>query len=197
MLPMTLCFPLHLSGLTKAILQLATITAVALTFVLASPALADSVKARAADEAAIRKLVAEQTEAWNRSDAAAWSKDFAPEAEFINIVGTVFSGRAEIQKRHAFVFDTLFKGSRTQVTVSRVAFLGNEVAVVDMEHLVTGYGGLPPGVQPTESGVLKTRMRYVMRKTGKKWEIFAGQNTDVKPAPSPAATPPQAAPSGR
>jgi uncharacterized protein (TIGR02246 family) len=175
----------------KTFFQLMTTAAVALTFVLAPPAMADSAKARGTDEAAIRKLVADQAEAWNRSDAAAWSKDFAPDAEFINIVGTVFKGRAEIETRHAFVFDTLFKGSRTQVTVTRVIFLGGDVAVTDMEHIVTGYAGLPPGVQPTEAGVLKTRMRYVMKKNGKRWEIVAGQNTDVKPTPAPGTSRPQ------
>lgn len=181
----------------RAFFQLVTTAAMALMFVLAPPAIADSARARSLDEAAIRKLVAAQAEAWNRSDAAAWSKDFAPDAEFINVVGTVFKGRAEIESRHAFVFGTLFKGSRTEVTVTRVAFLGGDVAVTDMEHVVTGYAGLPPGVQPTEAGVLKTRMRYVMRKNGKRWEIFAGQNTDVKPAPGPGATRPQGTPTGQ
>jgi uncharacterized protein (TIGR02246 family) len=161
---------------------LATATVVALTFVLASPARAQAAQGQNADEAALRKLVAEQTEAWNRSDARAWSKDFTQDAAFINIVGSVFTGREEIEKRHAFIFNTLFKGSRTEVTVTRLAFIDKAVAVVDMEHVVTGFAGLPPGIQATEPGVLKTRMRYVMKKTGKKWEIVAAQNTDVKPA---------------
>jgi len=170
----------------RTLFSLVTAVAVALSFVLAPPALAQSAKAHAADEAAIRKLVDAQTEAWNRSDAAAWSKDFAPDAAFINIAGGVFNGRPEIEKRHAFVFDTLFKGSRTQVTVTRLVFVDANVAVVDMEHVVTAFTGLPPGVQPTEPGVLKTRMRDVMKKAGKTWQIVAGQNTDVKPAPAPA-----------
>jgi uncharacterized protein (TIGR02246 family) len=177
--------------------RMVTALAVAMMFVLAPPAAADSAKARSTDEAAIRALVATQAEAWNRSDAAAWSRDFAPDAEFINIAGTVFKGRAEIESRHAFVFNTLFKGSRTQVTVTRVLFLGGDVAVTDMEHRVTGYSGLPPGVQPTEPGVLKTRMRYVMKKSGKRWEVVAGQNTDVKPAPAPGAPKPPEAPAGQ
>ena len=161
--------------------------AVALTFVLAPSVQADAAKGRAADEAALRKLVADQTEAWNRLDAAAWCKDFAEDATFINILGTVLVGRPEIQQRHAAIFDTLFKGSRTEVTVTRVLFVDNAVAVVDMDHAVTGYAGLPPGVQVTEPGVLKTRMRFVLKKTGKAWRIVAGQNTDVKPAPAKAA----------
>jgi len=114
----------------RTFFQLVTAVAVALTFTLAPPVHA-AAKGRGADEAALRKLVADQTEAWNRSDAAAWSRDFAEDAAFINIVGTVFNGREEIQKRHAAIFESLFKGSRTEVTVTRVLFVDNAVAVVE------------------------------------------------------------------
>ncbi|HEX8701410.1 MAG TPA: SgcJ/EcaC family oxidoreductase [Myxococcaceae bacterium] len=145
-------------------------------------------EARGQDEAAIRQLVAAQTEAWNRHDAAAWSKDFAPDADFVNIVGSVFQGRAEIEQRHAGIFASIFKESRTQVTVRKLVFLGPEAAVVDMDHEVTGHSGLPPGVQNTDaSGTLRTRMKYVLRKSAGKWQIVAGQNTDVKPAPKGTA----------
>lgn len=174
--------------------QVATLAAVLLSLVLVPPAFAKApAGAHEREEATLRKLVADQAEAWNRQDAVAWSKDFAPDAEFINIVGTIFSGRADIEKRHAAIFATLFKGSRTQVTVRKVLFLDNDVAVLDMEHRVSGYVGLPPGVQPTVPGELRTQMRYVLKRENGQWRIVAGQNTDVKPAPTQA--PASAAPS--
>ena len=158
---------------------------------LVAPEVARADEPRGKDETVLRQLVAAQTEAWNRHDAAAWSKDFAPDADFVNIVGTVFQGKAEIEKRHAGIFASIFKTSRAQVTVRRIAFLGPDVAIVDTDHEVTGHSGLPPGVQNTdESGTLRTRMRYVMRKTQGTWQIAAGQNTDVKPAPKGSAAPP-------
>ncbi|GHG75516.1 SgcJ/EcaC family oxidoreductase [Comamonas sp. JC664] len=134
-------------------------------------------------EAAILQLVSDQTEAWNRQDAAAWSKDFATDAAFINIVGTVFEGRDEIQRRHAGIFESIFKGSQSQVTVRKVTFIQDGLAIVDTTHEVTGHPGLPPGVQNTEPGVLRTQMRYVMKAVDGQWRILAGQNTDVKPRP--------------
>lgn len=164
--------------------------AVMLSLVLV-PVAARADKARGQDEAALRQLVAAQAEAWNQHDATAWSKDFAPDADFVNIVGTVFQGREEIAKRHAGIFASIFKTSRTVVTVRRIVFLGPDVAIVDMDHEVTGHGGLPPGVQNTdESGTLRTRMKYVMKKAKGAWQIAAGQNTDVKPAPKGSAAPP-------
>ncbi|WP_425442958.1 SgcJ/EcaC family oxidoreductase [Stigmatella aurantiaca] len=135
------------------------------------------------DQAALQGLVTAQAEAWNQGDAAAWSKDFTEDATFINIVGTVFEGRAQIEERHAAIFATVFKGSRTQVTVQKILFPEANIAVVDAVHEVTGHSRLPPGVQNTEAGLLRTRMRYVMKKGSGQWRIVAGQNTDVKPAP--------------
>ncbi len=141
-------------------------------------------RAAQGEEAALRQLLTEQAEAWNQGDATAWSKDFAPEARFINIAGMAFNGRQEIEQRHAAIFASFFKGSRSQVTVQTVRFLGPEVAVVDTEHEVTGYQGLPPGIRATDaSGALRTRMRYVLTKVSKKWRIVAGQNTAILPLP--------------
>jgi uncharacterized protein (TIGR02246 family) len=144
--------------------------------------------ALSADEAALRKLVAEQVEAWNRGDAKAWSKDFAADADFVNIFGGVFQGREQIEERHAKVFAGFLKGTRAEVTVRRLVFVVEGVAVLDTEHVVTGYKELPPPVQAVD-GALRTRMRYVMKKGPEGWKIVAGQNTDVKAPPAPKAPP--------
>ncbi|MGE6763252.1 SgcJ/EcaC family oxidoreductase [Corallococcus interemptor] len=133
----------------------------------------------------LRQLVKAQTEAWNVHDAAAWTRDFTDDADFINIAGTVFQGRAEIETRHAAIFASIFKTSHAEVTVRKIHFPSDDIAVVDTMHEVTGHTGLPPGVQNTEEGLLRTQMRYVLKRTQNQWRIVSGQNTDVKPAPRP------------
>jgi uncharacterized protein (TIGR02246 family) len=152
------------------------------------PAAAEQGKARSTDETAIRAMMAAQADAWNRGDAAAWSKDFAQDADFVNIFGMVFSGRKEIEERHAGIFASIFKGSQSAVTVRRVVFLTPRLAIVDSDHVVTGYGALPPTLHPVD-GAVRTRMKYVMRKGPKGWVIVAAQNTEMKPLPArqPAA----------
>ena len=141
-------------------------------------------KARAADDAAIRALLAAQVEAWNRGDAAAWSKPFAQDADFVNIFGMVFTTRKEIEERHTTVFATIFKGTHTAVTVRRLGFLTPRLAIVDTDHVVTGYGALPATLHPVD-GAVRTRMRYVMQKGRTGWSIVAAQNTEIKPQPAP------------
>ncbi len=157
---------------------------IALLLALALAPAAHGEEPRNPEEATIRQMVADQAEAWNRQDAKAWSKHFAPDADFVNIFGMVFQGRTEIEARHAAIFATIFKGSRTQVTIRRLVFPAPDLALVDTEHAVTGYSGLPPTVHPTgEPAALRTRMKYVMKKAHGQWTIIAGQNTDVKPPP--------------
>jgi uncharacterized protein (TIGR02246 family) len=153
-------------------------------------AVASPGKARSADDAAIRAMLAAQAEAWNRGDAATWSKPFAQDADFVNIFGMVFTTRKEIEDRHAAIFVSIFKGSHTTVEVRRMVFLTPRLAVVDTDHVVTGYGALPATLHPVD-GALRTRMKYVMQKRGTGWSIIAAQNTELKPppAPRPAAAP--------
>jgi len=144
------------------------------------------------DEATLRQMVAAQAEAWNRGDATAWTQDFAEDSDFVNIFGMVFNSRKQIEERHAAIFATIFKGSRTEVTVRRLVFLGKDkdVAVVDTDHSVTGYGKLPPTIHPTgQPKALRTHMKYVLKKVDGRWWIVAGQNTDVKPKPGAKKNP--------
>jgi uncharacterized protein (TIGR02246 family) len=139
-------------------------------------------------DADIRALIAAQAEAWNRHDATAWASRFVPNAEFINILGTPFSGKAAIDGITARVFATIFKDSRDSVTVQKIVLLTPDVAIAHYEHAVSGYTALPPGIQPSEmgtdgKGVLRTRMVYVLqRQADGKWMIVNGQNTAILPA---------------
>src|SRR5262245_5959215 len=52
------------------------------------------------DEAAIRKIVQAEVEAWNRGDATAYSNHFAGDGTFTNIRGQFFNGYDAFLKQH-------------------------------------------------------------------------------------------------
>jgi uncharacterized protein (TIGR02246 family) len=139
-------------------------------------------------DAEIRAIIAEQAAAWNRHDAAAWASRFVPSAEFINILGTPFSGKPAIEGITTRIFASIFKESRDSVTVQKIIYVTPELAIAHYEHAVSGYTALPPGIQPSEvgadgKGVLRTRMVYVLHKgVDEKWMIVNGQNTAILPA---------------
>jgi uncharacterized protein (TIGR02246 family) len=142
-------------------------------------------------EPAIRRLLAEQSEAWNRHDAHAWVAPFSDDAEFVNIVGMLLEGRAEIERRHAEIFKAIFARSRVVVTVRKVQELGTGAALAETDYELRDYDRLPPGIQPTDpDGTLRTRLKYVFERAPSGWRIVSAQNTAVLPMrPPPPPTP--------
>jgi uncharacterized protein (TIGR02246 family) len=135
-------------------------------------------------DAAIRHALAQQAEAWNRHDAKAWVASFAEDADFVNIVGMLLQGRAEIERRHADLFASIFAKSTVVVTTRKVQALGNDGAVAETDYELRGYDRLPPGIQATDAdGTLRTRLKYVWRRTETGWQIVSAQNTAVFPQP--------------
>jgi uncharacterized protein (TIGR02246 family) len=138
-------------------------------------------------DAEIRTIIHAQEAAWNRHDAVAWASAFTPDAEFINIAGTPFAGRAAIEGITTRIFTTFFRLSRDTVTVQNIVVITPDVAVAQYVHAVSGYTALPKGIGPTEpgadgKGVLRTRMTYVLHRTGAHtWSIVHGQNTTILP----------------
>ena len=140
-----------------------------------------------AAELVIRRLLEEQSNAWNRHDADAWVTPFSEDAEFVNILGTLLEGRAEIARRHAEIFKSIFARSRVVVSVRRLRILGESAAIAETDYELRDYDRLPPGIQPTDAdGTLRTRLKYVFERSPAGWRIVAAQNTAVLPARAPA-----------
>ena len=148
-------------------------------------------------EPVIRAALARQAEAWNQHDAKAWVAEFSEDAEFINILGMSLQGRAEIERRHAEIFRTIFARSRVVVTTRKVRVLGASAALAETDYELRDYDRLPPGIRPTDAdGTLRTRLKYVWEARPEGWRIVSAQNTAILPAPPPPPPPvPSAAPS--
>jgi uncharacterized protein (TIGR02246 family) len=136
-------------------------------------------------ESVIRETLTQQAQAWNHHDAKAWVAAFSDDAEFINILGTSLVGRAEIEKRHAEIFASIFAHSRVVVTTRKLRMLGATAALVETDYALSGYDRLPPGIRPTDAdGTLRTRLKYVWTFDHEQWRIVAAQNTAILPAPA-------------
>ncbi len=128
--------------------------------------------------------MARQAEDWNRHDARAWSEPFTEDADFVNILGMLFKGRSEIERRHADLFGSIFKQSRVVVTTRKVRSLGPTSALAETDYELRGYDRLPPGLRPTDAdGTLRTRLKYVLTLTPDGWRIVSAQNTAIAPLP--------------
>lgn len=52
------------------------------------------------DRAAIHEAIKDYVESWNHRGGKGFGNDFTEDADFVNIVGMHFSGKAEIEFRH-------------------------------------------------------------------------------------------------
>jgi uncharacterized protein (TIGR02246 family) len=150
-----------------------------------SPLLGCDASTSAPAEPAIRKALEQQAQAWNQHDAKAWSASFADDADFVNILGMLFQGRQEIERRHADLFGSIFARSQVVVTTRKVRPVGKTGAVAETDYELRNYDRLPPGIRPTDpDGTLRTRLKYVWELKPEGWRIVSAQNTAVLPPPS-------------
>jgi uncharacterized protein (TIGR02246 family) len=131
----------------------------------------------------ISEILREQTEAWNRSDAVAWAKDFTDDCDFVNLRGGILHGRADLTASIAASFQAAMKGSQLSLTLRQLNLLTPDIALVDTDYDLSGITGVLPGVAVID-GVLNTRLKYVAVRRHGHWHFIAGQNTVVLPSPA-------------
>lgn len=134
------------------------------------------------DSLRIAAVLADLDSAWQTGDADRWVAHYAKDARFINVSGTLMTDTAVLRSRLDAIFRGMFHGSRHVGTLRHLLVLGPDAVVVDEDIEITGFSALPGGVEASAPGVLRTRMRHVLRRAGGGWVIVASQNTAVAAA---------------
>jgi hypothetical protein len=75
-----------------------------------------------------------------------------------------------------------FAQSTQVVTLRRLEYLTGTVMMADLDAVLTGFGGLPPGLRATSEGTVRSRVRWVLTKREGEWQIVAQQLTPLPPA---------------
>lgn len=135
---------------------------------------------QAADEAAVRAVASSFVDTWNRHDMQAFAAVFADDADFVNVIGLWWQGRAEIQREHEALHATRMKNSYLAANETAVRFLRPDVAVVHVRWELVGDTGLEGEPLPPRKGILT----QVLAKQGDRWLITSAQNTDILPLPN-------------
>jgi uncharacterized protein (TIGR02246 family) len=122
--------------------------------------------------------------AWDAAwgDAAAFAALYTEDAEFIDPIANIYSGREEIRALHAFLFSGPFAGTSQTSELRRVVFLTGTTALVRLDVALTGFSVLPPGLPETEPGVVRTVVQWVVVKHRGEWLILSQHMTLVPPA---------------
>ena len=150
--------------------------------------LANRVLAASNDVEDVRTVVAGYTTAWNRHDSDAFGKLFAPDADFVNVTGLLWTGRESIQAQHAYIHGAIpadspgfseedrryygiFKNSTMKFDPVDVRFLRKEVAIARVKWELLG----DPRTQNPRRGMFM----FVLTRQRVEWVIAAAQNTEI------------------
>jgi len=125
--------------------------------------------------AEVNRIVAAFAETWNWHDMAAFAELFAPDAEFVNVVGIWWKGREEIRKAHEFTHSTMFRNSRLTMLEISVRFPAPQFAIARSRWKLEGHVGPDGAALPARNGILVN----VLADAFGKWLIIDSQNTDI------------------
>ena len=138
------------------------------------------------DVVAIRELQAQQADAWNRHDAAAYARLFTADGEVVNVLGWLWSTPDEIASKLNDAFAFVFRDSRLTITETRVRLLAPTIAVAHVWWTMDGAKSPPGAPAPPREGV----QLQVLSKQSGHWLIASFQNTNRLPEqPFPKAPP--------
>jgi len=125
--------------------------------------------------AEVTKVVQAFAQCWNRHDMDAFAELFSEDAEFVNVVGLWWKGRAEIKAAHEFTHQTIFKNSRLTIAEVSTRFPAPGIAIARCRWNLEGHV-TPTGTPlPERNGVLLN----VLRQESGGWSIIDAQNTDI------------------
>jgi uncharacterized protein (TIGR02246 family) len=124
---------------------------------------------------AVTQVVNRFAECWNKHDMHAFGELFAPDAEFVNVVGLWWKGREEIRRAHEFTHAGMFKNSTLTISDVAVRFPAPGIAIARSRWILEGHVA-PDGAElPPRTGILLN----VLAGHEGAWWIIDAQNTDI------------------
>lgn len=129
-----------------------------------------------ADRQAIQEVIQDYTDSWNQRACKGFGNGFTEDADFVNIFGMHFKGKAEIEKRHIQIMQNFLKDSSLEIlnTQLREAQPGVVIALVRWRC----HGFRNPRADLSKPGETREGVfTQVFIHPGSKWEITASQNT--------------------
>jgi uncharacterized protein (TIGR02246 family) len=129
----------------------------------------------------VRQVVSEFAATWNRHDMDAMHDLCTADAEWINIVGMHWRGRAAVYKGHDALHKTTF--AKTDMTIEDVKPRAIAPGVICAVATMT-FG---PHVDPTGREIidLETMGSFVLTSDGDTWKIAHFHNTIIDPIARP------------
>lgn len=128
---------------------------------------------RAADEAAIKTVLAASYKAWEAGDAEGMVADYTEDASAI-MTGSLRDSRDVIRRNMALAFEGPLKGTSTYNKQLSIRFIGRDGAIAISESAI-----LFPGETGVPDDPRKVNATWVFEKRDGRWLIAAYHNSPV------------------
>jgi len=129
------------------------------------------------EQHAVQVILSTLAESWEAGDGVRFASVFAPDADFINIVGMHAKGRGRIAAHAGQLFTGVYAGSRLTLEATDTRKLSADIA-----HVIVGSSlHLPDGPRAGEN---RSIANFVLARTADGWEIAAFHNTPIVRASS-------------
>ncbi len=119
---------------------------------------------------------------WNSHDMAMYAAPFAEDADFVNVLGIHWHGRANIEARHVELHRKIFRNSSLKMLSCNLRPIAPGVALAHVKWEMTGHE-TPPSAPftPYRQGLITA----VFVEQDGRWSIASSHNTDIVPVSLP------------
>jgi uncharacterized protein (TIGR02246 family) len=131
----------------------------------------------AEDESAVRAIVSEFANTWNRHDMKAMHDLDTEDVEWVNVVGHHWRGKATVYKGHVAIHKGMEAKTSASVDTAMIRSIAPDVAVA----VATMHFGVFAPPYRGEGVATKTRASFTMVKRDGLWKIAHFQNTVIDP----------------
>ena len=140
------------------------------------------------DEAAIKTVIVQMTEGFNKHDAEASTRMYQPDADFVSVRGEMGLGREAAEKTLRRIFETRAKAAALKTEEVQIRFIRPDVALA---HVTNELSGLVAADGQNLPSHRELSLRVFVKDDGV-WRLASFQNTMLNPFPgaSPASSKP-------
>ena len=140
------------------------------------------------DEVAIKNVIVQMTEGFNKHDAEASTRMYQPDADFVSARGEMGLGREAAEKTLRRIFETRAKTAALKTEEVQIRFIRPDVALA---HVTNELSGLVAADGQNLPSHRELSLRVFVKDDGV-WRLASFQNTMLNPFPgaSPASSQP-------
>ena len=129
------------------------------------------------DEQAIRDIILQMTEGFNKHDAKAATQMYTSNADFVNVRGDKYTGAEEIQQKLAAILSTRAKEATLKTLNTTIRFVNPELAIAHVSNELSGLVDSAGLKLPSHQ---ELSIRVFIKEKGN-WRVTAFHNTMIRP----------------